>query len=165
MLDCKIRSAIETDERAALLDKLAQGLHAFGAQTAKDAPYPYRTVVYISAASKSERAMDIGSTLIRSGRVKTIDGRPHGAFTNAFIDGLNGGADTNKDRTVTNEELYRFVKDQVTEHFPHQPQLLMPEQSREALLQAPVFGGGTAGNPHRRPRPPLPSPRRPDPSA
>jgi hypothetical protein len=115
-----------------------------GVPAAPDPPYPYQSVVYVSAASKSEKAMDIGSTLIRSGRVKTVDGRPHGAFTNAFIEGLNGFADTNQDGTVTNEELYRFVKDQVTGRFPHQPQLLMPRESREALLRSPVFGGARA---------------------
>jgi hypothetical protein len=112
-----------------------------GAPAAPDPPYPYQSVVYVSAASKSERAMDIGATLIRSGRVKTVDGRPHGAFTNALIEGLDGSADTNKDGSVTNEELYGFVKDQVTGRFPHQPQLLMPRESREALLRSPVFGG------------------------
>jgi hypothetical protein len=132
----------------------------FGAQTAKDPPFPYQTVVYLSAASKSERAMDIGSSLIRSGRVKTVDGQPHGAFTNAFIEGLNGSADTNRDGTVTNEELYRFVKDEVTEHFPHQPQLLMPEKSRDALLRSPVFGGVRAAAPA-----PIPPPSRPSPPA
>jgi hypothetical protein len=130
----------------------------FGAQTAKDPPFPYQTVVYLSAASKSERAMDIGSSLIRSGRIKTVDGRPHGAFTNAFIEGLNGSADTNRDGTVTNEELYRFVKDEVTQHFPHQPQLLMPEKSRDALLQTPVFGGGRTGTPAPTPPPSRPAP-------
>jgi hypothetical protein len=130
----------------------------FGAQTAKDPPFPYQTVVYLSAASKSERAMDIGSSLIRSGRVKTVDGQPHGAFTNAFIEGLNGSADTNRDGTVTNEELYRFVKDEVTEHFPHQPQLLMPEKSREALLRTAVFGGVRTNPPAPAPPPSRPSP-------
>jgi hypothetical protein len=123
-----------------------------------DPAYPYQTVVYVSAASKSERAMDIGSTLIRSGRIKTVDGRPHGAFTNAFIEGLDGTADTNRDGTVTNAELYGFVKDRVTERFPHQPQLLLPDQSREALLRSPVFGSArSAGSPS--PAAPTPAPR------
>jgi uncharacterized caspase-like protein len=121
-----------------------------------DPPYPYETVVYVSAASKSERAMDIGSALIRSGRVRTVDGRPHGAFTNAFLEGLNGTADTNRDGTVTHEELYRFVKDQVTERFPHQPQLLMPERTREALLRSPVFGGARPAAPSPEVAPPTP---------
>ena len=135
----------------------------FGAQTAKDPPFPYQTVVYLSAASKSERAMDIGSGLIRSGRIKTVDGQPHGAFTNAFIEGLNGSADTNRDGTVTNEELYRFVKDEVSEHFPHQPQLLMPEKSREALLHSPVFAGLRTDGPAPTPPPSRPSPPAPPP--
>jgi hypothetical protein len=125
-----------------------------GAPVISDPPYPYQSVIYVSAASKSEKAMDISATLIRSGQVKTVDGRPHGAFTNAFIDGLNGSADTNKDGTVTNEELYGFVKDQVSGRFPHQPQLLLPRESREALLRSPVFGGVRAATAGPTPAPP-----------
>lgn len=134
-----------------------------GAPAGPDAPYPYRTLVYLSAASKSERAMDIGGDLIRSGRIKTVDGRPHGAFTNAFIHGLSGAADTNRDGTVTNEELYRFVKDEVTERFPHQPQILVPDASRAAVLGTPVFAtsgrpGGTLQSAPPAPPTPAPSP-------
>jgi caspase domain-containing protein/uncharacterized protein DUF4384 len=127
-----------------------------GAAAAAETPYPYQSVVYVSAASKSERAMDIGSTLIRSGQITTVDGRPHGAFTNALIEGLNGAADTNRDGTVTNAELYGFVKDRVTERFPHQPQLLLPDQSREALLRSPVFGSARSAEPPSPPAPPSP---------
>ena len=105
-----------------------------------DASYPYQSLVYLSAASKSERAMDISGALIKSGRIRTVDGQPHGAFTNALILGLDGSADTNRDGTLTNEELYRFVKDEVTERFPHQPQMLLPDQSRDTFLRTPVFG-------------------------
>lgn len=133
-----------------------------GAASAPETPYPYKTVVYVSAASKSERAMDIGSTLLRSGQITTVDGHPHGAFTNAFIEGLTGAADTNRDGTVTNAELYGFVKDRVMEHFPHQPQLLLPDQSREALLRSPVFGSARSTEPTS---PPAPSPPPPSPSA
>jgi len=129
------------------------------AGSASDAPYPYRTLVYVSAASKSERAMDISGALIQSGRIRTVDGRPHGAFTNAFIEGLDGSADTNRDGTVTNEELYRFVKDEVTLRFPHQPQMLLPDGSRDALLAMPVFGGAraAAATPTAPPVPPPPA--------
>ena len=131
-----------------------------GAAVAAESPYPYQSVVYVSASSKSERAMDIGSTLLRSGQVTTVDGRPHGAFTNAFIEGLNGTADTNRDGTITNAELYGFVKDRVTERFPHQPQMLLPDQSREALLRSPVFGSArSAEPPSPPPPPPAPAPR------
>jgi hypothetical protein len=135
----------------------AEGARAAAAET----PYPYQSVVYVSAASKSERAMDIGSTLLRSGQITTVDGRPHGAFTNALIQGLNGPADTNRDGTVTNAELYGFVKDRVTEHFPHQPQLLLPDQSREALLASPVLGSARSAE---APSPPPPPPSPPAPS-
>jgi hypothetical protein len=146
-----------------LLAPASRGLAALPQEergVAADPPYPYRSVVYVSASSKSERAMDIGSALIRSGRVKTVDGRPHGAFTNAFLDGLSGAADTNTDGTVTNEELYLFVKDQVSERFPHQPQLLVADGSREALLRSPVFGSARA----EASAPPAPVPA-PTPSA
>lgn len=125
---------------------------SFGAQTARDAPYPYSNLVYVSAASKAEKAMDIDSSALQSGRVQTVDGQPHGAMTNALLLGLSGAANTNQDASITYGELYQFVKDRVTQGFPHQPQLLAPEGG--ALLQQPILGGGRAAAPARPPQPP-----------
>jgi hypothetical protein len=114
-----------------------------GPPEAPEVPYPYTNLVYISAASKSEKAMDIDSRALRSGRAQTVDDQPHGALTNAFLLGLSGAADTNRDRKITYGELYQFVRDTVMQQFPHQPQLLVPAATREELLAAPVLATPT----------------------
>lgn len=40
-------------------------------------------------------------------------GGGHGVFTWALLEGLNGKADTNRDRVITTEELFRFVSESV----------------------------------------------------
>ncbi len=103
----------------------------FGAATAREQDYPYRRLIYMSAARKYERAEDIPSW-------ETIDQRPHGAMTNALLKGLDGAADTDGDDQLTYGELYRFVQDEVSENHQHMPQMLYPE-SRPELVQNPVF--------------------------
>jgi hypothetical protein len=111
----------------------------FGALTAKSPPYPYTNTLYISAASKSESARDVTSVDIGSGRAKTVDGKPHGALTNSLLDALSGSSDTNHDGMVSYEELYEFIRDEVTEGFPQQPQLLIPEAKVATLKTTPIF--------------------------
>jgi hypothetical protein len=99
-------------------------------------PFPYRNVIYISAAAKSEKAVDISSAALRTGRARTVDGEPHGALTNALLEALAGAADTNRDGRTTYGELYEYVKDRVTQSFPHQPQLLAPAAAEGLLNDA-----------------------------
>ncbi len=114
---------------------------SFGAQTAaQGAAWPYKNTLYFSASSKAEQAQDITSADLQSGRRKTVDGQPHGAFSNALLEGLGGNADTNHDQAISYSELYQYIKDTVTKSFPHQPQLLAPE-GQPALLAAPIFAG------------------------
>ncbi|HSB61284.1 MAG TPA: caspase family protein, partial [Vicinamibacteria bacterium] len=117
------------------------------------APYPYQNVIYISAASKAEAARDVTSVDIQAGRARTVDGNPHGAFTNALLEGLGGAANTNRDRMLTYGELYQYVRDTVSQSFPHQPQLLAPAARQEALLGQGVLGprSGTAAAPQVAP--------------
>jgi hypothetical protein len=103
------------------------------------APYPYQNLVYISAASQSEAAIDITRSEIANGVFETVDGEPHGALTNFLIEGLGGIDDLDHDGTLTYGELYSFLRDKVTESFPHQPQMLAPEARTEAVLRTPVF--------------------------
>ncbi len=103
----------------------------FGAATAREEQYPYRRLVYLSAARKYERAEDMPPW-------ETIDQRPHGAMTNALLRGLDGAADTDADDLLTYDELYRFVQDEVSDKHQHMPQLLYPK-TRPELVQRPVF--------------------------
>jgi hypothetical protein len=133
------------DSRALVHTAEDEGPATPGPPEAPETPYPYQNVIYISAASKSEKAIDISSTALRSGRVRTVDDQPHGALTNALLVGLSGAADTNRDGRITYGELYEYTKDIVTQSFPHQPQLLMPTVGREALLRTPVLSAAGAG--------------------
>jgi hypothetical protein len=131
------------DSRALVHTGEDEGPPAAGPPEAPEIPYPYNNLVYISAASKSEKAIDINSTALRSGRVRTVDDQPHGALTNALLEGLSGAADTNRDGKITYSELYQFTKDRVTQSFPHQPQLLAPIVGREEALRAPILGSAS----------------------
>ncbi len=93
--------------------------------------YPYKHVVYISASSKFEKAIDVESS-------RTYDGKWHGALTNALLEGLKGLADTNGDNTISRMELYQFVRQDVSQKFSHTPQLLYCKSSPE-LLEEPIF--------------------------
>lgn len=94
-------------------------------------PYPYQNVVYISASSMREVALDI--LYVRN----TLDGRPHGALTDALLRGLLGEANTNGDKKITTRELYHYVKQWVSSRYPHTPQLL---HSKTAVLDKSVLG-------------------------
>ncbi len=101
-----------------------------------DTAYPYQNVVYISASSMREVALDI----LNPG--ETLDGRPHGALTDALLRGLSGEANTNGDQQITTRELYGYVKQWVSSRHRHTPQL---RHSKTASLDQPVLG--TASNP------------------
>jgi len=97
--------------------------------------WPYTNVLYISAASKTEKAVDISSAILN--QFPTEDGRPHGALTSRILAGLNGESDTNHDGMITYEELYRYTKLNVANRFPHTPQFESPGQT---FAEAPLFG-------------------------
>ncbi len=107
----------------------------FGAAGAREETYPYRRLIYLSAARKYERAEDVPSR-------ETLDGRPHGALTNALLQGLDGAADGDGDQRLTYDELYRFVQDEVSEQHQQMPRLLYPRNRPEQARQ-PIFEHGT----------------------
>ena len=92
-------------------------------------PYPYKNVVYISAAGEAEPARDL--------LYGAYDGKPHGALTDALLRGLEGSADTNHDGMITYEELYQFAK-KGAQKYGHTPQVL-----HRASLESPVFDSDT----------------------
>ena len=70
-----------------------------------DNPYPYQNVVYISASSMREEALDLDP-----GMHDTLDGRPHGALTDALLLGLSGEANTNGDKQITTPRIVRLCQ-------------------------------------------------------
>ena len=100
-----------------------------------NALYPYQNVVYISASSMREVALDLYPE-------DTLDGRSHGALTDSILRGLSGEANTNGDEQITTRELYRYVKQRVSSRHRHTPQL---RHSKTAALDKSVLG--VASNP------------------
>lgn len=109
----------------------------YGAHTAKEPTFPYQNVVYLSASSARETAVDITKEDIEAG-TETIDGQPHGSLTDALLKGLGGSADTNNDRFITPKELHAYVRSDVKERFMHTPRLYFPK-TRSLLLDRPIF--------------------------
>lgn len=84
--------------------------------------------------------------------------RGHGAFTAALLDGLNGAADTDKDRRVTADELFRYAQSSVKAWV----------YNRFNKVQTPVMmpsDGGKAVSLGRPPRVVLPPPSVPRPGS
>jgi len=112
-------------------------LSAFGAalqQADQTEEWPYRNIVYISAAARHELAWDISAAEARTTR-PTVDGKAHGAFTNALLLGLQGAADTDHDRRISYSELHGFLVNQLQRE--GQTPQLHPKNGdvvREALL-------------------------------
>ncbi|MDD4930151.1 MAG: caspase family protein [Gallionella sp.] len=91
----------------------------------EDNTFPYHHLVFLSAASDKEPARDIqGSDLMAT---PTIDGLPHGAFTDALLRVLSGevAADVDNDGLINYSELHRAVMQFMeSRSYGHTPQRL-----------------------------------------
>ncbi len=101
--------------------------------------WPYRNLVYISASARNEKAWDIPQKAIDEGHRSTIDGRPHGAFTNGLLAGLNGEADLDHDGLITYRELHQYLMETVQASFGQTPQLF-PKEWEDPLIAKPLLG-------------------------
>lgn len=113
---------------------------------------PYSNILSLAAAAKNETAADMGSKLLATGKVESIDGKPHGAFTNSLLKGLDGAADTNHDGSISVDELYAFTRTDVRATFKHTPQMLEPEKGQlgeEIAFRAPDAAARPAPKPAR----------------
>ena len=101
---------------------LAAGLDdpAFDAADPVVPPYPYRHLATLTASSKNEKAEDLQSH-------RTLDGHPHGAFTDSLLRTLQqmGSADADHDGTISNGELFAAVRARMSAAgYPQSPQIL-----------------------------------------
>lgn len=83
--------------------------------------YPYRHLATLTASSKKEKAID------ETDPHRTLDGKPHGAFTDSLLRTLRqmGGADANHDGTVSNSEIFAAVRARMSSAgYAHSPQML-----------------------------------------
>ena len=88
-------------------------------------PYPYRAVAYLAASAEGEIAKDIPAHLLS--RYPTVDGRPHGALTDALLRVLEGRVDADFDRDgmlSLNEVLRAVGRFMAQRAYGHTPQRL-----------------------------------------
>ncbi|MFV1984991.1 MAG: caspase family protein [Thiohalomonadales bacterium] len=110
--------------------------------TNDDNKYPYKNVYYLSASSEYEPAQDIKPDMLD--RYPTIDGKPHGAFSDTLLRVLdnNFNADTNHDGLITYSELKNTLRYFMRiRGFDHTPQGLPSlAEDHGALAARGIFG-------------------------
>lgn len=117
--------------------------------------YPYRQLVFLSAASDREPARDIQTSDLIS--LPTLDGKPHGALTDAVLRVLSGelAADVDGDGKLNYTELHQAsMQFMESRNYGHTPQRLPGmADDRMQSASAPVFGKGipVGGNPPAKP--------------
>jgi hypothetical protein len=113
-------------------------------------PYPYPNVVSFSASSRDQTARDISEQLLRSGRYQTVDGKPHGAFTNGLLAALGGSA-ADRDRKLTYQEVFESTRSLVEAGSNQRPQMLAPGRD---VLDQPALDDSAQTTAPRLPAPP-----------
>jgi len=103
--------------------------------------FKYENVVFISSAGAHEKSAEIPRRMLST--FPTIDNEPHGAFTNTFLEAINGLLDCDEDQNalISYAELNRCVRSRMNERgFSHTP-VMYPELSEdnEELLSRPIF--------------------------
>lgn len=113
--------------------RVADALTLKRPETAIPDPYPYRQTAYLAAAAEGETAKDISRK--RLGTFPTLDGKPHGAFTDAVLRVLEGQlpADMDRDGSLSLNEVHGAVTDFMSARaYGHSPQRL-PSVAEDAL--------------------------------
>ena len=112
--------------------------------------YPYSRLMTMTASGAKEVALDLNDP------TRTLDGKPHGAFTDAVLRTLRElpGADANGDAVVTNREFFAGVRLRMAlADIPHSPQMLpFPGLDHRDLAGQAAFRAGSVTS--TRPTPP-----------
>ncbi len=103
-------------------------------------PYPYKNIIFISSSAKDEKALDISTREIDAKEMLTVDGRPHGYFTNVLLRALSGDADLNHDNAISYAEVFQFSAQQTIGM--QSPQLKSPQGT--AFASKAMFGAESA---------------------
>lgn len=106
--------------------------------------FPYKRLVFLSSASDREPAKDIQTSDLIG--MPTLDGKPHGAFTDALLRVLSGdvAADVDGDGKLNYTELHQAtLQFMESRNYGHTPQRL-PTMAEDRMQSAssPVFGVG-----------------------
>jgi hypothetical protein len=128
------------------------------AAPAQTTPYPYKATAYLAASAEGERALDISRQSLA--RTPTLDGRPHGAFTDALLRVLEGQipGDLDGDGLLSLNEVHRAISDFMGQRaYGHTPQRLPAVvEDSNGLGNRPVLSArGVAAKSTRRSIEPL----------
>ena len=107
----------------------------------KVAQYPYKKVFSLAASGHNQPASDISRDRLKYW--PTLDNKPHGAFTDAFLRVLKGelNADQNGDNSLTNGEVLDTIRlFMLDRKYSHSPASL-PSHAENASLYARNFLG------------------------
>ena len=131
---------------------------ALAAQAPAPEPYPYRTVAYLAASADVEQARDIAGHFLKTS--PTLDGKPHGAFTDALLRVLEGQipGDLNGDGLLSLNEVHRATTDFMAQRaYGQTPQRLpLVAEDSAGLGNAPVLSmRGVAAPPRQQAPEPL----------
>ncbi|MBX2835230.1 MAG: caspase family protein [Gammaproteobacteria bacterium] len=113
--------------------------------SAEVAAFDYDNLVYFGAAAEHQLAVDLSQSEIDAGLVSTIDGKPHGGFTDALLRAL-WTVDAEVPDTVSYGQLFSQVLDQFQSrckscgHIPISLPVLSSD--RHQLLNKAVFSSG-----------------------
>jgi hypothetical protein len=106
-------------------------------------PWPYQNVTFLAASAEGETAKDIPSGFIK--HFPTIDGKPHGAMTDALLRVLHGQepVDANGDGQATLHEVHQAVGRFMAQRaYGHTPQRLPAvKDDTQAAGQRPLLAG------------------------
>jgi len=131
-------------ERGAEKRVLIDAREVFKSQTPTERAWPYQNVVILAASAAGEIAIDIGADAAKS-YLPTVDGLPHGAFTDALLRVLMGKlpADANRDGAVSLNEVYEtvshFMSSRSYGHWPRRSPAL--REDTQNLGQRPLLTG------------------------
>ena len=113
--------------------------------------YPYSRLMTMTASGTKEVALDLNDP------TRTLDGKPHGAFTDAVLRTLRElpNADANGDAVVTNREFFAGVKLRMAvANIPHSPQMLpSPGVDHRDLAGQAAFAASSTPPPRPAPLP------------
>lgn len=121
----------------------------FGSNTVQQEDYPYRNVFYLGASGEHEVAQDIPSNMIA--RMPTVDGKAHGAFTDAFLRVMTGRepADEDGDGYLSYGEIYQGLRQFMGQRpYTHTPARLPSLADDEASIATRSLFGRRAPTPH-----------------
>ena len=137
-----------TDDRA-LLAILRGVRDNFQAQQNTHSAWPYRQLLMLAASASGEPAIDITPRALQA--LPTVDGRPHGALTDALLRVLNGSlpADINRDGVLSLNEVYETLSQFMSSRpYGQYPQRLPAfKDDPNGIIAAPLLRGASVRAP------------------